>query len=109
MEVLNATSDTLAVTPDKQELAQATLTQWNELCRTGLLGVGKDLDNPNLPNFHLTSRGHAALESFLAKGSCSGRRLLATRHIVPPTLVIRYKLLSSVTRHGSILRIRGAE
>lgn len=60
--VLNETARKLRAkklnTPD---LEQALLMQWNELFRTGLLGWGLNLANPNPPFFHLTERGHKAL------------------------------------------------
>lgn len=45
------------------EFELAVLTQWNELFRTGILGWGVDLSNPDPPFFHLTERGKGALES----------------------------------------------
>jgi hypothetical protein len=42
-------------------MEQAVLTQWQELFRTGLLAWGHDLNNPNLPFFHLTDIGRRAL------------------------------------------------
>jgi hypothetical protein len=40
----------------------AILTLWNDLFRSGYLGWGLDLGNPNPPFFHVTDRGHKALE-----------------------------------------------
>jgi hypothetical protein len=43
------------------ETEQAILTQWGELFRTGLLAWGLDLNHPDPPRFHVTSRGRQAL------------------------------------------------
>jgi hypothetical protein len=43
------------------DLELAVLTQWNELFRTGLLGWGLNISNPDPPFFHLTERGRTVL------------------------------------------------
>jgi hypothetical protein len=44
-------------------LEEAILTQWGDLFRTGLLSWGLNISNPNPPFFHLTERGHQALQN----------------------------------------------
>ena len=44
------------------DLAQAILTQWHDLMRTGYFAWGYNLANPNPPFFHFTDRGRRALE-----------------------------------------------
>jgi len=44
------------------QLQQEILTQWHELVRTGYFAPGGDLDNENLPFFHLTRRGEQAIQ-----------------------------------------------
>src|SRR5437899_1210157 len=46
-----------------QENAEALLTQWSELLRTGIVAWGLNLSNPDPPFFHLTERGRQALAS----------------------------------------------
>ena len=45
-----------------QETEQEILTQWHELMRTGYFAWGFNLNNPNPPFFHITDRGHRAVE-----------------------------------------------
>src|SRR5271157_2836496 len=58
--VLDATARKLG-TNHNPDFERAVLTQWNELFRTGLLGWGLNIANPNPPFFHLTERGRNAL------------------------------------------------
>lgn len=44
------------------ELQQEILSQWHELVRTGYFAPGANLDNENLPFFHITQRGARAIE-----------------------------------------------
>lgn len=44
------------------DLERAILAQWNDLFRTGYLGWGLNLSNPDPPFFHITDRGRSALE-----------------------------------------------
>lgn len=55
--ILNATAQKIGRGND-----EAILTEWGELFRTGLIAWGSDLSNPNPPFFHLTERGHRALD-----------------------------------------------
>ena len=60
--ILDAVGRKLCANND-QNLAQAVLTQWQDLFRTGLLAWGLNLSNPKPPFFHLTERGRLALAS----------------------------------------------
>jgi hypothetical protein len=59
--ILNEVGRRLGIshTPDQHV---AILTLWNDLFRTGYLGWGLDLNNPNPPFFHVTERGQRTLE-----------------------------------------------
>ena len=46
-----------------QMYEEAILTTWHDLFRTGYLGWGKNLANPNPPFFHITASGRRALAS----------------------------------------------
>lgn len=57
--------EAIAQTLREQKIAcsdEALLTEWYDLFRTGLLAWGMNLSNPNPPWFHLTDRGHQALQ-----------------------------------------------
>jgi hypothetical protein len=58
----------------------AVLVAWNDLFRTGYLGWGLNLNNPDPPFFHVTDRGRRALERLSRDpGNPAGyRRHLAT-------------------------------
>jgi hypothetical protein len=47
------------------DLELAVLEQWNDLFRTGILGWGLNLSNPNPTFFHLTKRGRLALANLI--------------------------------------------
>lgn len=64
-QVLEEAGKRLAVGYDGDR-AEALLTQWSELFRTGLLAWGKNLSSPDPPFFHLSERGRQAL-SVLAR------------------------------------------
>ena len=59
--VLDAVSRELGIShsPDQH---LAVLTLWNDLFRTGYLGWGLNLNNPDPPFFHVTDRGRQVLE-----------------------------------------------
>lgn len=59
--ILNAVAGKLGANfnPDLEE---AILTQWGDLFRTGLLSWGLNISNPDPPFFHVTERGHEALQ-----------------------------------------------
>ena len=59
--VLDAVSRELGIrhSPDQHV---AVLTLWNDLFRTGYLGWGLNLNNPDPPFFHVTDRGRQVLE-----------------------------------------------
>lgn len=45
-----------------QETEQEILTQWHDLMRSGYFAWGFNLNNPHPPFFHITDRGHRAVE-----------------------------------------------
>jgi hypothetical protein len=59
--VLEAAAKQLGLQYGNKEMEEAVLTEWNDLFRTGLLGWGLDITNPNPPFFHLSARGRTAL------------------------------------------------
>jgi hypothetical protein len=59
--VLNEVAKRLEITY-QADLQLAVLVLWNDLFRTGYLGWGLNLNNPNPPFFHVTERGRRALE-----------------------------------------------
>lgn len=46
---------------DSQPAHPLILTVWYDLFREGILSPGMNFDNPNLPHYHLTERGQAAI------------------------------------------------
>lgn len=61
--VLNEVHKRLALGPfGDYDTELAILTAWGDLFRTGYLGWGFNITNPNPPFFHLTGRGRRALE-----------------------------------------------
>jgi len=60
--VLNEVARRLGVAHIVTDHHVAILTLWNDLFRSGYLGWGLDLSNPNPPFFHVTDRGRKVLE-----------------------------------------------
>jgi hypothetical protein len=59
--ILDETSKVLGVGLADDPSQQILLTVWHDLFRTGVLSPGHNLDNPNLPFYHLTAQGAAAM------------------------------------------------
>lgn len=60
--ILNAVAKQLGANFNPS-LEEAILTQWDDLFRTGLLSWGLNISNPGPPFFHVTERGHQALQN----------------------------------------------
>jgi hypothetical protein len=59
--ILDAVAGRAGAGDHNPDLAEALLTQWYDLFRTGILSWGHNLSNPNPPFFHLTESGRRAL------------------------------------------------
>ena len=61
--VLHTITDRIPRHERTPEFDRMALTQWNELFRTGYLGLGWNLDNPGHAWFHVTDRGMRAFKN----------------------------------------------